>query len=138
MRNKLIRRQWLYLGITAGILLLFFLTAWQIYETFYPLARPIYLPEVTSITVTRLESSELKITDRESINKIMSTLYAAKPTRKWTVNDFPTVPLYGRMDLHCSEGITTVFYYREQGVWYAEQPYQGIYEIPYPEWEEPA
>lgn len=67
-------------------------------------------------------------TDSARIETFYQKLLSAKPTSKASVQDVPTVENATKFDLVHGESITSLFAYEEKGIWYVEQPYQGIYE----------
>ena len=97
-------------------------------------ADPIVLPateDIISISVSD-DNATATCTDGEQIREIMSILMDMESTSKSSVNDFPNVDEYVKIDFNCSDDtVTTIFFYEDSGTQYVEQPYQGIY-IPAP------
>ena len=92
---------------------------------------PINLPpidQIESITITGFDGTQASYADNALIERIVSIITQCVPTAKQSVQDCPQVDKYGRMDISNNGGITTIFYYKENGRYYIEQPYQGIYE----------
>lgn len=93
-------------------------------------AEPIVLPdvdEIESVNITTLDSSEISYFDEEWIEHFVGILTKAKATFKESVQDAPNVESYGKVDISCNDKVSTIFYYTEDGKYYIEQPYQGIY-----------
>ena len=53
----------------------------------------------------------------------------AKPTRRMSINDYPTVTPYYRIELSSDQALTVYYVYEAYGKVYLEIPYQGIYTI---------
>ena len=45
------------------------------------------------------------------------------------IQDYPSAEEYGTINIENNGGMTTMFYYEENGKYYIECPYKGIYEI---------
>lgn len=89
-------------------------------------APPMALPEnVTSIAL-REDGETAVCTDEEWIAEFLAACKAAEPTSKPTVQDVPNVEDYILVDL-CGDPVCTLYIYQEDGIYYIEQPYQGIY-----------
>lgn len=94
-------------------------------------ADPIVLPDIDKIEtveITTVGGSTVSYSDKEWIEQFLSIFTQATATSKQSVQDCPNVDKYGKVDISNNGGITTVFYYAENGKYYIEQPYQGIYE----------
>lgn len=95
-------------------------------------AEPIVLPadkEIDSISIKRINGTQVLYEDLESIQQVMAVISNAKATNKESVQDFPRAEKYGTVNIKNNGGITTVFYYEEAGKYYVEQPYRGIYRL---------
>ncbi|MCM1253450.1 MAG: DUF5301 domain-containing protein [Clostridium sp.] len=94
---------------------------------------PIVLPdrEIISISVSDGEKtgfSSYKGDEEEAfISEFKCILMDMETTNKESINDAPTNKDYITINLHCEDKTTTLFYYKEKGTEYVEQPYQGIY-----------
>ena len=94
-------------------------------------AAPITLPqadEIASIDITVGEST-ISHSDKTWISEIIADISSSEPTRKKSVQDFPQAESYIKIDFRFETGTSTVFAYEDNGKYYIEQPYQGIYEI---------
>ncbi|MCM1427615.1 MAG: DUF5301 domain-containing protein [Eubacterium sp.] len=96
---------------------------------------PIVLPQkdeiIVSISVSDGEKtgfSSYKEDEEEAfISEFKCILMDMETTNKESINDAPTNTDYITINLHCKDKTTTLFYYKDKGTEYVEQPYQGIY-----------
>ncbi len=94
-------------------------------------ANPIVLPQssdVVSVDVIDGENT-VNCSDKTWIDEVISGLSDSKPTNKQSVQDFPQVDNYIKVELNSQTEKTTVFVYKDKGKFYVEQPYNGIYII---------
>ena len=94
-------------------------------------ANPIVLPQssdVVSVDVIDGENT-VNCSDKIWIDEVISGLSDSKPTNKQSVQDFPQVDNYIKVELNSQTEKTTVFVYKDKGKFYVEQPYNGIYII---------
>lgn len=94
-------------------------------------ANPIILPQssdVVSVDVIDGENT-VNCSDKIWIDEVISGLSDSKPTNKQSVQDFPQVDNYIKVELNSQTEKTTVFVYKDKGKFYVEQPYNGIYII---------
>lgn len=94
-------------------------------------ANPIILPQssdVVSVDVINGENT-VNSSDKTWIDEVISGLSDSKPTNKQSVQDFPQVDNYIKVELNSQTEKTTVFVYKDKGKFYIEQPYNGIYII---------
>lgn len=94
-------------------------------------ANPIILPQssdVVSVDVIDGENT-VNCSDKTWIDEVISGLSDSKPTNKQSVQDFPQVDNYIKVELNSQTEKTTVFVYKDKGKFYIEQPYNGIYII---------
>ena len=92
---------------------------------------PITLPqtdEITSIDITIAENTVSHL-DKTWISEIIADISSSEPTKKESVQDFPQVESYIKIDFRYETGTITIFAYEDRGKYYLEQPYQGIYKI---------
>ena len=92
-------------------------------------AAPITLPqtdEITSIDITVGENT-VSHSDKTWISEIIADISSSEPTKKESVQDFPQVESYIKIDFQLEKGTITIFAYEDRGKYYLEQPYQGIY-----------
>lgn len=91
-------------------------------------ANPIVLPQssdVVSVDVTVGENT-VNCSDKTWIDEVISSLSDSKPTNRESVQDFPHVKDYMRIEINSQTEKTTVFVYKDKGKFYVEQPYSGI------------
>ena len=91
-------------------------------------ANPIVLPQssdVVSVDVTVGENT-VNCSDKTWIDEVISGLSDSKPTNRDSVQDFPQVDNYIKVELNSQTEKTTVFVYKDKGKFYIEQPYSGI------------
>lgn len=94
-------------------------------------ANPIVLPQssdVVSVDVIDGENTA-NCSDKTWIDEVISGLSDSKPTNRESVQDFPQVDNYIKVELNSQTEKTTVFVYKDKGKFYVEQPYNGIYII---------
>lgn len=94
-------------------------------------ANPIVLPQssdVVSVDVIDGENT-VNCSDKTWIDEVISGLSDSKPTNRESVQDFPQVDNYIKVELNSQTEKTTVFVYKDKGKFYVEQPYNGIYII---------
>lgn len=94
-------------------------------------ADPIILPqanEITSINITEGKHT-VRHTDQTWICEIIDGIASSEPTNKESVQDVPLVESYIKIELQHETGTSTIFAYKDNGKYYIEQPYQGIYTI---------
>ena len=84
---------------------------------------------VDSICIDFTNSIQKIYDDSESIQKILSEIATGKRTEKQSIQDYPSAEEYGTINIENNGGMTTMFYYEENGKYYIECPYKGIYEI---------
>lgn len=91
-------------------------------------ANPIVLPQssdVVSVDVIDGENT-VNCSDKTWIDEMISSLSDSKPTNRESVQDFPHVKDYMRIEINSQTEKTTVFVYKDKGKFYVEQPYNGI------------
>ncbi len=94
-------------------------------------ANPIVLPQssdVVSVDVIDGENT-VNCSDKTWIDEVISGLSDSKQTNRESVQDFPQVDNYIKVELNSQTEKTTVFVYKDKGKFYVEQPYNGIYII---------
>ena len=91
-------------------------------------ANPIVLPQssdVVSVDVIDGENT-VNCSDKTWIDEVINGMTDSKPTNKQSVQDFPQVKDYMRIEINSQTEKTTVFVYKDKGKFYIEQPYSGI------------
>lgn len=94
-------------------------------------ADPVALPPVDEISTVIISENETveQHTDKEWIESLVAAVAKARPTNKASVNDFPDVGQYVKIEVNYDGGTDILFLYEDSGKYYLEQPYQGIYYI---------
>lgn len=94
-------------------------------------ADPIILPKNDDVLNISVVCDEEIVYHEDSvwIDRVISGITEAEPTSRKSVQDVPQVDNYIKIDFQLHGGISTVFVYEEDGKYYVEQPYQGIYEL---------
>ena len=98
-------------------------------DNIFPKAEPINYPiidDVNRITISqnKLDSVNVEYSDYETLLQLIDN---AKPTRKMSVNDYPTVETYYVVEIDTNEREYRYFICDENGQLYIESPYEGIY-----------
>lgn len=93
---------------------------------------PIQLPAAEALVSVHISSdgTAKTYTDTTWMQELLSTLSAAQPTSRESVQDYPDAahPMQIIFE-HQDGGTSTVFAYEKNGAYYLEQPYQGIYQL---------
>ena len=80
-------------------------------------AAPITLPradEITSIDIT-FEENTVSHSDKTWISEIIADISSSEPTKKESVQDFPQVENYIKIDFRLETGTSTIFAYEDRG-----------------------
>ena len=119
------------IAVIASVVLLFF-AAWggfAVYDYFFPMAEAITCPvneEVTFASLALNNSTIVQFEEAELV-KLLEHFDAVTPTRKWSVQDYPTAKTYYIIELHTENRLYRYFVYTEGTQVYVEHPYEGIY-----------
>lgn len=95
----------------------------------FPKAKPIKLPdsvEAVSVSVAVNTDDAIAI-DEACAAEVLLYISDAKPTRRQSVNDYPDVRPFYRLEIHSSERDYRCFVYEEGSQVFIELPYEGIY-----------
>ena len=92
---------------------------------------PITLPQADEIISVDISVGKCTVShsDITWIDEIITDLSNSEPTTKESVQDVPQSESYIRIDFQYKTGTSTIYAYEDNGKYYVEQPYQGIYEI---------
>lgn len=96
-----------------------------------PKAGPLTLPAAADVSAVRLEYGGESVTRTGPgwIGLLLEDMAAAEPTRKASVQDIPDKEDMAAVHfVLAGGGERTCFVYPEEGGWYIESPYEGIYE----------
>ena len=91
----------------------------------------IILPEAGDVSLVSVYAGDsvMKHEDEQWISDFLSAMKESVLTGKMSVQDVPQTEEYVKIVLEMEEGENTFFLYEDGGKYYAEQPYEGIYEI---------
>ncbi len=118
--------KWILLVVCIGILA----GAIYLFNDIFPKAKPIRLPSENIISVSlgcstpdmTIPMSELYYDD------LLTLLEEAKPTRKQSLNDYPSARPYYGISVRTDDIEYRYFIYESGNQAYVEMPYEGIYE----------
>lgn len=105
--------------------------------TYAPLAGPLTLPDADEVEAVRLEYAGGTVTRAGPgwIGLLLEGMAAAAPTRKPTVQEIPNKDDLAAAHFEMADGSEqTFFFYPENGRWYIEHPYEGVYETTQAVW----
>ena len=113
-----------FILITAGII-----GGYSVLNSVFPKAPPIRLPESEEVITVQISENqqnavELEITE---IEPLLKEIGKAIPTRTMSVNDYPAVRPYYKIEAECNDITYYYFVYTEDNQTYIEIPYEGIY-----------
>lgn len=117
--------------IIVGILTI---AGYMAYDQIFPYARPMDeamdTTKIQSVTILSNENTEEQKKISESdFDKVISLINTAKPTRKMSYNEVPSVETYYTMEIRNGNWTRTCYIYKENGKTYLELPYEGIYRV---------
>ena len=126
MKNKKI-------ALTIGVVFCISVFAGAVYlfNEIFPKAGKIRHPEteeVVSVMLSCSTSDEMIPMNEQYYYDLTRYLSEAKPTRKQSLNDCPTIWPYYRVEIQTGEHLYRYFVYKEGEHVYIEIPYEGIYE----------
>lgn len=103
-------------------------------NSIFPKAEPINTPSIEDIiSVSLIRNDEINATVKtEELEDLLKNIINAEPTRKMSVNDYPTAKTYYILELHTSARTHRYFIYEENSKVYIEIPYEGIYKADSP------
>lgn len=121
--------------ILLGLVIFLILAGYFTFQSLFPLAQASpYLGDVVSYQVFYQQ----KPVDLEeaAFTELLAQLRQAKPSREVSVNDTPQVDAYYKIDFVVDDEPSSryVFIYENQGKFYYEIPYGGIYETDQKVW----
>ena len=114
--------------IIGGVIL-----GYSMYNKMFPMAPDIVIPgddEIFEIAISGSYGDKVFLDDKDE-DKIISLMRSCQPTRKWTINDYPTAEYYYIVTVYTSEDGDgyRYFVYEEDGRVYLELPYHGVYTV---------
>ncbi len=118
-------------GLTLTVCIGLLIGGITLYNDIFPKAAPIQIPEkdaVISATVGSNTSNLSVPLDTDSLETLLAHFARAKPTRKQSLNDTPSARPYFRTEVKTANRQYCYFVYEEDGRFYIEMAYEGIYE----------
>ena len=121
------KKAWLIIIIALSVLAV--ITGYTILDSIFPKASPINYPDTENIlTITLINNSGGTLSvEATNFDKILKNFTDAKPTRKMSVNDYPTAKTYYTIKIDTDSREYRYFLYSENSQVYIEIPYKGIY-----------
>lgn len=127
------KEKWLIpvvVSVSAVLLVIFAVGAYPVYNYLFPMAEAIVCPagdDITSVSLARSSdpSAAIEISDFATL---LQTFRNTKPTRNWSVQDYPAAETYYTIEIRTSERQHRYFVYTEGSQVYLESPYEGVYE----------
>ena len=101
---------------------------YAVLDRLFPMAQPVSCPtadEIMSVSVG-INSGESIILNEELFFDLLEKISEAEPTRKMSVNDYPTAETYYKVEIS-ADRMYCYFIYEESGQVYVELPYEGVY-----------
>jgi len=117
---------------TVVIFVVVIISAYYVYNNMFPVAKPIQYPpieDITSIEISTDDSNEARKIIGTDFAKLVTNISNSKPTRAWSVNDFPSARPYYKIELLTEERMFNYYVYEDNNRVYIERPYEGIYII---------
>ena len=109
------------IGVIAGAIYLF--------NTIFPKAAPINLPQIediVSVSLSDSNSDETVPLRDEDMEQLLQYLSEGKPTRQTAMNDSPTEMTYYGISVQTDVREYRYFIYKKSAQIYMEVPYEGI------------
>ena len=98
-----------------------------------PVQKSIELPNVKEVERIQVEQvqegnslGQLRISDKTEMEALLNALANGKTTRRQSVNDFPNVKNYFKIEIFVDDS-QTFYLYKINDTYYVEEPYVGIY-----------
>jgi len=118
--------------IASIIVLIFMIFGYLGYNNLFPMAKPIQhleLEDISSIKISINDDNQENIISNTDFTKAIAYFNDVKPTRIMSVNDYPAVRPYYRIEVLTNERRFVYYIYEENNSVYVELPYEGIYVI---------
>lgn len=120
------KKSWIIIITLIGLIVV---GGYIVFDNVFPKASPIKYPEIdniTSISIVEDNDVSTKI-DQSDFEVILENIKVSRPTRKMSVNDYPSVRPYYEVVIDTMEKEYRYFVYIEDGYVHIEMPYEGIY-----------
>ncbi len=130
--DKQIKRKttWL-LCIGLVILIGVFASGIYLFNTIFPKAGPISIPQsedIVSVSISHSDSDQTVLLREEDMEQLLDYLSEGKATRQTAMDDHPTERTYYGISVQTDTREYRYFIYEKGGQIYIEVPYDGIYE----------
>lgn len=102
--------------------------AYTALDSIFPKADPVICPELNEIESVLIAQNkgEYVAVSAEEIAELLQRISLSEPTRKMSVNDYPTAKTYYKLEIS-ADRMYCYFIYQESGQVYVELPYEGVY-----------
>lgn len=113
------------------------LVLWEIYGSKYMISIP-KIENILFVEIHESEKNKYMIIEGDSISEVYDALIRKKkPTKHESINDAPIESRYIKIDITDKKNIISTFYAYEgnNGGYYIEQPYNGVYKIEVEDYE---
>ena len=120
------KKSWIIIITLIGLIVV---GGYIVFDNVFPKASPIKYPEIdniTSISIVEDNDVSTKI-DQSDFEVILENIKVSRPTRKMSINDYPSVRPYYEVAIDTTEKEYRYFVYIEDGYVHIEIPYEGIY-----------
>ena len=102
--------------------------AYTVLDSLFPKAEPISYPdfnEIKSVSIAQNKGDSITVSN-EKFAELLEVISESEPTRKLSVNDYPTAETYYKIEVSANR-MYCYFIYMEGTQVYVELPYEGIY-----------
>lgn len=102
---------------------------YAVLDNIFPKADPINCPALENITsISLVQNNDVSAAvEATDFGEFLQYLRSTQPTRKMSVNDYPTAKTYYTIEVDTSAREYRYFIYAENSQVYIEIPYEGIY-----------
>lgn len=120
------KKSWIIIITIVGLITI---GGYAVFDNVFPKATPINYPVIDNvISISLIQNNDVSMTvDESEFEVILQNIKDAKPTRKMSVNDYPSVRPYYEVVIKTTEREYRYFIYTEDGYVHIEIPYEGIY-----------
>lgn len=102
--------------------------SYAVLDCVFPKAEPISCPDLNEIESALIARNKEDYSEvgNEQLEELLQKISSAEPTRRMSVNDYPTTETYYKFEVS-ADRMYCYFIYEESGQIYVELPYEGIY-----------
>lgn len=120
------KKSWIIIITLIGLIVV---GGYIVFDNVFPKASPIKYPEIDNIiSLSIVDDNDISSTvDESQFEGILQEIQDVKPTRKMSVNDYPSARPYYQIVIETKEREYRYFIYIEDGNVHIEIPYEGIY-----------